>query len=73
MALWPRRHQEVNRTNGHVVIVGVEGHMWNLVDRMVKAVSDVTVGTIIVLVHVSLADRNKRQMALAPRPQRLWS
>jgi hypothetical protein len=27
---------------------------------MVKAVSDVTVGTVIVLVHVALADRNRR-------------
>jgi hypothetical protein len=47
--------------------------MWNLVDRMVKAVSDVTVGTVIVLVHVTLADRNKRRTALAPQPQRMWS
>jgi hypothetical protein len=27
---------------------------------MVKTVSDVTVGTVIVLVHVALADRNRR-------------
>jgi hypothetical protein len=27
---------------------------------MVKAVSDATVGTVIVLVHVALADRNRR-------------
>jgi len=39
--------------------------MWNFADRMVKAVSDVTVGTVIVLVHVVLADRSKRQVALA--------
>lgn len=39
--------------------------MWSLADRVVKAVSDVTVGTVIVLVHVALADRNKR---LHPRP-----
>ena len=38
--------------------------MWSLADRVVKAVSDVTVGTVIVLVHVVLADRNKR---LQPR------
>ena len=31
--------------------------MWNQLDRVVKAVSDVTVGTVIVLVHVVLADR----------------
>jgi hypothetical protein len=34
--------------------------MWNFADRMVKAVSDVTVGTVIVLFHVALADRSKR-------------
>ena len=37
--------------------------MWNLADRMVKAVSDVTVGTVIVLVHVALADRTKKALA----------
>ncbi len=31
--------------------------MWRNVDRVVKAVSDVTVGTVIVLFHVALADR----------------
>ena len=35
--------------------------MWNLADRMVKAVSDVTVGTVIVLFHVALADRTRKQ------------
>ena len=34
--------------------------MWSLADRVVKAVSDVTIGTVIVLVHVALADRPKR-------------
>ena len=34
--------------------------MWNWADRMVKAVSNVTVGTVIVLVHVALADRNRQ-------------
>ena len=38
--------------------------MWNLADRMVKAVSDVTVGTVIVLVHVALADRTRRDLSL---------
>jgi hypothetical protein len=37
--------------------------MWNLADRVVKAVSDVTVGTVIVLVHVALADRTRKAMA----------
>ena len=41
-----------------------EETMWSLADRMVKAVSDVTVGTVIVLVHVALADRS-RKAALA--------
>ena len=31
--------------------------MWNLADRMVRTVSDVTIGTVIVLVHVVMADR----------------
>jgi hypothetical protein len=35
--------------------------MWNLADRMVKAVSDVTVGTVIVLFHVALADRTRNK------------
>lgn len=43
--------------------------MWSLADRMVKAVSDITVGTVIVLVHVALADRDKR----AKQPRRLPS
>lgn len=34
--------------------------MWTWADRMVKAVSDVTVGTVIVLVHVALADRSRK-------------
>ena len=34
--------------------------MWSFADRVVKAVSDVTVGTVIVLVHVVLADRKRR-------------
>lgn len=36
--------------------------MWSLADRVVKAVSDVTVGTVIVLVHVALADRTRKQV-----------
>lgn len=43
--------------------------MWSLADRMVKAVSDITVGTVIVLVHVALADRDKR----TKQPRRLPS
>lgn len=39
--------------------------MWSLADRVVRAVSDVTVGTVIVLVHVVLADRTRRAL---PRP-----
>jgi hypothetical protein len=41
--------------------------MWNWADRVVKAVSDVTVGTVIVLVHVALADRSRRhELPLLP-------
>jgi hypothetical protein len=36
--------------------------MWSLADRVVKAVSDVTVGTVIVLVHVALADRSSDRL-----------
>lgn len=36
--------------------------MWQLADRVVKAVSDVTVGTVIVLVHVALADRTRKAL-----------
>lgn len=45
--------------------------MWNLADRVVKAMSDVTIGTVIVLVHVAMADRaheRKRLPAPPPRP-----
>ena len=44
--------------------------MWNLADRMVKAVSDVTVGTVIVLFHVALADRTRRDSKTPTRDQR---
>jgi len=40
--------------------------MWSLADRMVKAVSNVTVGTVIVLVHVALAERNRRHQPIPP-------
>jgi hypothetical protein len=42
-----------------LVQIGIGRIMWSLVDRTVKAVSDVTVGTVIVLVHVALADRTR--------------
>jgi hypothetical protein len=44
--------------------------MWTLADRVVKAVSDVTVGTVIVLVHVALADRSKTRKQLAAQSAR---
>ena len=48
--------------------------MWSFADRVVKAVSDVTVGTVIVLVHVALADRTRRpRLATAVQPTRLPS
>lgn len=31
--------------------------MWRFADRILKTMSDVTVGTVIVLVHVALAER----------------
>ena len=49
--------------------------MWSLADRVVKAVSDVTFGTVIVLVHVALADRSRRVKAtsITTRSHRLPS
>ncbi len=42
--------------------------MWSLADRVVKAVSNVTVGTVIVLVHVAMADRKKRPLPATRLP-----
>ncbi len=42
-------------------------NMWRLADRAVKAVTDVTVGTVIVLVHVALADRKSARALRRPR------
>lgn len=47
--------------------------MWSLADRVVKAVSDVTVGTVIVLVHVAMADRKRVERKDRERPARLPS
>src|SRR5215831_15529813 len=44
--------------------------MWSWADRMVKAVSNVTVGTVIVLVHVALAERNRRSLPAGTPPER---
>jgi hypothetical protein len=46
--------------------------MWSFADRVVKAVSDVTFGTVIVLVHVVMAYRSRRLPAQRV-PQRLPS
>ena len=43
--------------------------MWSFADRVVKAVSDVTVGTVIVLVHVVLADRTRRPQLSTVQPR----
>jgi hypothetical protein len=58
----------------------IEDIMWALADRVVRAVSDVTVGTVIVLVHVAMADRadraerpRARRSLATPRPSRLPS
>jgi hypothetical protein len=48
------------------LVVAIEDVMWSLADRMVKAVSDVTVGTVIVLFHVALADRNRKAALASP-------
>lgn len=48
--------------------------MWRFADRAVKTVADVTLGTVIVLVHVALAERKSRAAELArTEPRRLPS
>jgi hypothetical protein len=77
MASCPSRHVDVVRSlragakNGRRETGGIST-MWSFADRVVKAVSDVTVGTVIVLVHVALADRRSRRQT-ARVPQRLPS
>jgi hypothetical protein len=72
MSTWPRRHLDAAREPHEAVTLFRHGgttrrtNMWRLADRAVKAVADVTVGTVIVLVHVALADR-KASRALQPR------
>ena len=39
--------------------------MWRYLDRALKTMADVTVGTVIVLVHVALAERRARGDHLA--------
>ena len=79
MAVWPRRHEGDGHTSRAVGTVRVEdeGLMWNQIDRVVKAVSNVTVGTVIVLVHVVLHDRQTmkslRESSLRNQPRRLPS
>ena len=76
MASWPSRHPDVEcppRAPIRVKLDMWRTEMWNLADRVVKAVSDMTVGTEIVLVHVVLADRNSRRLADRPVAQRLPS
>jgi len=35
--------------------------MWSVADRVLKTFSDVTVGTVIVLVHVAMVDREPKR------------
>jgi hypothetical protein len=52
----------------------MEDSMWRFADRAVKTVADVTLGTVIVLVHVALAERKSRAAELArTEPRRLPS
>jgi len=44
--------------------------MWSLADRVVKAVSNVTLGTVIVLVHVALAERQRPKQSVLPAARR---
>jgi hypothetical protein len=59
------------RPGCHVnVAADEEDAMWRLADRAMKAVADVTLGTVIVLVHVALAERKSDR---APPQRRLPS
>jgi hypothetical protein len=60
-SLWTVRREALARCSRRL-------DMWNLADRVVKAVSDVTVGTVIVLVHIALADRSRRRLVLPALP-----
>jgi len=41
--------------------------MWHLVDRLARSVEDATIGTVIVIAHVALADRARaRRAPVAP-------
>ena len=44
--------------------------MWTLADRIARTVADVTVGTVIVFVHVALADREADRLSRRARDQR---
>ena len=44
--------------------------MWSWADRMVKRVADVTVGTVIVVVHAALVERDRRGGAGRALPAR---
>src|SRR5256885_7962365 len=67
MATWRSRQAVVGPTPQRKM----DRRMWSFADRMVKAVSDVTVGTVIVLFHVAMADRARKQPP--PPPRRLPS
>jgi hypothetical protein len=62
MATWPDRHGIGAASPLVLGRLGLELEgktMWNFADRVVKAMSDMTVGTVIVLVHVAMADRKR--------------
>ncbi len=72
MSVCPRRHPAAARASHEpVTMSGLEDdedmNMWRLADRAMKAVTDVTVGTVIVLVHVALADRKSARALRQPR------
>ena len=76
MATWRLRHLAVARRSREdfTLYRRMEDSMWRFADRAVKTVADMTLGTVIVLVHVALAERRARAAELErTEPRRLPS
>ncbi len=47
--------------------------MFETFGRIANRLADYTIGTVIVLVHVTLADRRERLRLPDPSPRKVWS